>query len=97
MLASIFQDLPFSEPGMGSTTGFLAIVAFIAVCAVQAAAGFRRSLVTAVRASPMPVPWNIGAEPILLLPFHAPNAWIVSVYVAGALAGHIIAVRKLLA
>ncbi len=54
-------------------------------------------IVTAIRCSPMPVPGNFGADPILVLPLHAPYAWIVSICVAGALAGHIIAIRKLLA
>lgn len=53
-------------------------------------------IVTAFRSAPLPVPGNFGAEPPLLLALYAPYAWIVPVCVAGALAGHVIAIRKLL-
>ena len=49
----------------------------------------------AVGASPVGVPWNFGADPTLQLPAHSPFGWIVSVCIAGALAGHIVTLRAL--
>lgn len=49
----------------------------------------------AIRSVPGPL-MAYPAAPPLLLPFHAPHGWIVPFCVAGALAGHVLAVRKLL-
>jgi len=48
----------------------------------------------AVMSSPFPFAWKV--EPPLLLVLHLPYAWIVSICVAGALAGHVILTRALL-
>ncbi|MCB9663028.1 MAG: hypothetical protein H6732_02870 [Alphaproteobacteria bacterium] len=50
----------------------------------------------ALLSAPLPLPWSFGADPPLLLALHAPYAWIVSVCVGGALAGHVITTRRLL-
>ena len=52
--------------------------------------------VTAVLSSPVPMRRFFDGPP-LQLAFHAPTIWIVSVCVAGALCGHLLLVRKLLA
>ncbi|MDP6943728.1 MAG: hypothetical protein QF464_06220 [Myxococcota bacterium] len=49
----------------------------------------------ALGASPVPVPWNMGAEPVLQLPAYAPFGWIMSVCIGGAFAGYVITVRAL--
>lgn len=48
----------------------------------------------AMLSSPLPFGWNV--QPPLLLALHLPYAWIGSVCVAGALAGHVILTRALL-
>jgi hypothetical protein len=48
----------------------------------------------AMMSSPLPFAW--GVEPPLQLALHLPYAWIGSVCVAGALAGHVILTRALL-
>ena len=47
----------------------------------------------AMMSSPLPFAW--GVQPTLQLVLHLPYAWIGSVCVAGALAGHLILFRKL--
>ncbi|HLL52759.1 MAG TPA: hypothetical protein VK447_04375, partial [Myxococcaceae bacterium] len=49
----------------------------------------------ATLSSPLPFAWDV--EPKLRLVEHLPYAWIGSVCVAGALAGHVILTRALLA
>lgn len=49
----------------------------------------------AVLSSPLPFAWKV--RPPLQLAFHLPYAWIVPVCVAGALFGHVILTRALLA
>lgn len=48
----------------------------------------------AIMSSPLPFAWKV--EPPLLLAAHLPFAWIGSICVAGALAGHVILTRALL-
>jgi hypothetical protein len=48
----------------------------------------------AVLSSPVPFGW--GVEPALQLAYHLPFAWIASVCVAGAAAGHVVLTRALL-
>jgi hypothetical protein len=54
-----------------------------------------RVMMIAVLSSP--VPFRSYEGPLLLLAYHAPYAWIVSICVAGALAGHVIGIRSALA
>lgn len=51
---------------------------------------------TALGAAPLPVPWAFHSEPPLWLVFYLPYAWIVTVCVAGAMAGHLVTIRALL-
>ncbi len=48
----------------------------------------------ATLSSPLPFAWNV--QPPLLLAFHLPYAWIASVCVGGALAGHLILFRRMI-
>lgn len=47
----------------------------------------------AVLSAPLPI--RIFGDPPLVLPLHVPTTWIVSICVAGALAGHLITYRAL--
>lgn len=49
----------------------------------------------AIFSSPLPFAWDV--QPPLQLAFHVPYVWIASVCVAGALSGHVILTRALLA
>lgn len=49
----------------------------------------------AVLSSPLPFAWRV--EPPLQLAFHLPYAWILPVCVGGALAGHVVLTRALIA
>jgi hypothetical protein len=55
-----------------------------------------RVMSIALRSTPGPLRGYLETEP-LLLPLYAPYTWILPICVAGALAGHVLAFRRLLA